>query len=241
MVAAFSFGPLGAMTDLVVAPGLSPQNERGISEFISSGGVRHVQVGRRNPRRWVVSRPWRDPKFWELLSLAGHGMLGATYLYDRTQAMLNMLPADLCKGSGAPVLVRGLPMGAVTTGAVRKVPVIAGRLYTVSAWTSGSNGQVLSWHLGSGPAKQLSSLQGFAEAAFTPTEDSILTVTVNRSDVSGLRVHEGAPDGGFKAGDGTPCRVVVKDPALTYQMVIEESVNADVQVELIEVGLPGEF
>ena len=51
--AAFSFGPLGAMTDLVVAPAVQVENGRELKTTVTSRGV-----------RWSVSDGLCKP-FWE--------------------------------------------------------------------------------------------------------------------------------------------------------------------------------
>lgn len=93
MVAAFSFGPLGAMTDLVVAPGAGVESGRGRSEFVSGGGVRWARQGASSPRTWRVARGWQDNEFARLLDIAAHSPASPFYLYDRACARRNLLPA----------------------------------------------------------------------------------------------------------------------------------------------------
>ena len=93
MVAAFSFGPLGAMTDLVVAPGAGVESGRGRSEFVSGGGVRWARQGASSPRTWRVARSWQEKDFTRLLDLAAHSPASPFYLYDRACAARNLLPA----------------------------------------------------------------------------------------------------------------------------------------------------
>lgn len=114
MSAAFSFGPLGAMTDLVVAPAVQVDNGRELKTTVTSRGVRWAQRARRNPRTWTVSRPWQDPQFARLLSLAASGLGGDMWLYDRACARQNMLPARLSVGDGTPISV-GYPGEVVRT------------------------------------------------------------------------------------------------------------------------------
>ena len=136
MTASFSLGIFpGAMTDLVVAPGVSPANGRGSNELITTGGNRHYQRGRKNPRSWSVSRPWQTPEFARLLGLVAHGLGGDMVLYDRACARQNLVPASRAVGDGAAVTVAGMSLGAVTWKSIT-VPVLAGRTYTVSAWAA---------------------------------------------------------------------------------------------------------
>lgn len=112
MTAAFSLGIFpGAMADLVVAPGVSPANGRGSNEMVTTGGNRHYQRGRKNPRTWSVSRPWQTPEFARVLGLAAHGLGGDMLLYDRACARQNLIPASRAVGAGAPVPAHIGPRG----------------------------------------------------------------------------------------------------------------------------------
>lgn len=241
MTAAFSFGPLGAMTDLVVAPGVAPESGRDLSEFVTSGGVRYSQRTRRNPRRWAVSRVYQHPSFVKLLARASHGLLGVTYLYDRAIARQNLIPAHQSAGDGAQVVVDGAPMGAVRWPSIR-VALLAGRAYTVSCW-SPDDASPLSAKEGSLPAVPLAApVNGLSSLTLTPATDTVLTLQrLNNQTVAGIRVHEGIPDGAFYATAGTPSQVAVSDPKATYQLVTDTATSSDYAVDLIEVGLPGVF
>lgn len=224
------------MIPLVVSAGVPVQAGRGFSEFVSSGGVRYVQQGRTAPRTWTVGRQWQEPRWVKLLSMAAHGMITDCWLYDVAAARENMLPATSSFGTGAPVPVEGINMGTLPAGHQVQVPVLAGRLYTVSGWTLNA-GTVLTASC-SGVNITVEAVAGLAEASFTPTSDSILTVIVPQSGLSGLRVHDGAPDGRFMPGHGTPCKVAVQDPAQTLRLVTD-STYADYEATIYEVGKPG--
>lgn len=232
----FFLGPLGSMQPVEVSKNLPISTQRGSSELITSGGVRYVQQGRRAPRSWVFSHNWQEPRWAKLLSLAAHGMLTDCWLYDVAAARENMLPATSSLGTGAPVPVEGISMGTLPAGHQVQVPVLAGRLYTVSGWTLNA-GTVLTASC-SGVNITVEAVAGLAEASFTPTSDSILTVIVPQSGLSGLRVHDGAPDGRFMPGHGTPCKVAVQDPAQTLRLVTDRTYS-DYEVTIYEVGKPG--
>jgi len=236
-MASHFFGPLGAMERLTVSAGVSTETSRSESEFVSSGGVRSFLRGRAAPRTWTVGRQYRGPDWARLLSLAAHGLLPQCWLYDVASARENMVPAQLAAGTGFLVQVNGLPMRAVASGHQVQVPVLAGRLYSVSAWQA-SDQQMLTYQVGMDTPVPVSSFNGSGAGSFTAPVDSILTVTVTSGSVSGLRVNEGPFDGAFHAGHGTPCKVAVQDPQRTLQLVTEQ-VRSDYQVTLMEVGKPG--
>lgn len=234
----FYFGPLGAMRPLVVSAGVNVETGRGFSEFVSSGGVRHVQRGRAAPRTWQVARQWQGPDWVRLLSLAAHGLIGECWLYDVAAARQNMIPAQLAAGRGASVLVGGLPMGALSVGHTVRMPVLAGKLYSLSGWRA-SDGAMFTYAIGSATPVPVFCVGGNGAASFTPATDATITITVTASDVSGIRLNEGPFDGVFHAGNGTPCRVAVKDPEQVLQMVTDKT-RIDYTVTLLEVGKTGQ-
>lgn len=236
-MASHFFGPLGSMEQLVVSSGVTTETARAQSEFVTSGGVRHLQQGRTAPRMWTVGRLYQGPGWARLLGLAAHGLLPQCWLYDVAEARENMVPARLAVGAGAPASVAGLPMGSLAVAHAVTVPVLAGRLYSVSAW-SAQTGPILTYQLDDGPVISVVSGQGFGASSVTPSADAVLTVRVTAVGVSGLRVHEGPFDGAFHAGHGTPCKVAVQDPARTLQLVTDQ-VRSDYQITLLEVGKPG--
>lgn len=242
-MAGFLFGPLGGMIPLVVSTGVNVETTRAFSEFVSSGGVRYVQTGRAAPRTWQISRSWQKPEWARLLSMAAHGLLSEPWLYDQAAARENMLPADRSAGQGTPVLVDGLPFGAIPESQVVRVPVLAGRLYTVSAWGDYlPNTRVASYQLGTSPIQPVGTPPGsgsrHSAASFVSPTDTIATLRITQPLVAGLRLHEGPPDNKFVSGYGTPCRVAVQDPARVLQMVTRETMS-DYTVTLMEVGKPG--
>lgn len=242
MTAAFNFGPLGAMTALVVAPAPSIEREGSLSRFTSSGGVSYFQRPKRRPRSWTVSRPWKDQRFIKHLERAAHGLLGEVFLYDRAVARRNMLPAELAGLPGAGVVVDGAPMAPVTWTIV-KVPLLAGRLYTISCWSPGSVSPLTVAFTGPGTRGPMATPDhlGRAQMSFTPTVDGTLTLTRGTQIVSGVRVHEASPDGAFYATSGTPCRVAVEIPDETYQMILDRETRIDYQVTLREAGRTGYY
>lgn len=240
----FFLGPLGSMQPVEVSKNLPISTQRGSSELITSGGVRYVQQGRRAPRSWVFSHNWQDPLWARLLSAAAHGLLGDVWLYDVAAARENMVPATLASGTGIRLPTDGLPLSSHAAGHTVTVPVLAGRLYTVSAWVGGSAGaNVMSFKLGTGATEFVKSPPGTGHRQATGTirtpSDGLLTVTLLAIGMTGLRVHDGPPDGRFYAGHGTPCKVVVQDPERTLRLVSRDMTRSDYQVTLMEVGKPG--
>lgn len=236
-MASHFFGPLGAMEQVKVSKGVTTETGRGSSEFVSSGGVRYVQRGRAAPRTWTVGRVYQGPGWARLFSMDAHGVLGQCWLYDVAEARENMVPANLSAGTGAPVPVDGLLLGALSPGQVVYLPVLAGRLYSVSAWRV-ADGPMLTYQLGSAPKVFISSFGGSGGASFTAQEGTILTLVITGAGVSGLRAVDGDWDGSYQSGHGTPCKVSVQDPARTLQLVTEQT-RSDYTVTLLEVGKPG--
>lgn len=241
MTAAFSFGPLAAMTELVVAASPSLDREGTLSRFTTSGGVAYFQRPRRSPRSWTVSRVWQDQTFIKYLERAAHGLMGDVFLYDRAAARRNMVPSDLAAVPGSTVVVDGTPMGAVGWEWV-KVPVLAGRVYTISCWSSGAGSPLLATKTGETiGALPSPDAAGLSQLTFTPQSNGMLKLSRDTQVVSGVRVHEGIPDGRFYATAGTPCRVAVENPTETYQMITDMQDRVDYSVTLHETGRTGYY
>jgi len=243
---AFLFGPLGYMQPLgEVRPGVTRAPSRARGELVTVGGVRYVQKARHAPRQWDIEYAWITPDVVRILAAAAQGILADCWLYDVAAARANMLPAYLTAGPGSPVLVAGLPLGALAVGTVATVPVLAGRTYTVSAWSAHASGQAaFTYKLGAGATVNATAPAGsgvrVSSVSVIPPADQTLTVTVSAgAGVSGLRVHEGAPDGDWFPGHGTPCRVDVIDPQAVLQLVEDGHGVADYTISLQEVGIPG--
>lgn len=243
-MSAFLFGPLGFMVPVRVSTGVSVEASRSLSELVTSGGVRYTQRGRRAPRTWQVGRMYEGPAWAALLSDAAHGLLPQCWLYDVAAARENMVPADKSAGNGSLVVVNGRPMGSLPVGHSATVQVLAGRNYTVSLWSSASAGvTVASLAPVSGPALAVTAPPGAGARScarsFTPLTDGSVTITVSATGSSGLRLHEGGPDGRFYSGYGTPCKVAVQDPARTLELVVDRETKSAYQVTILEVGRPG--
>lgn len=237
---AFSFGPLGAMTDLVVAPAVAVVNGRELKTTTTSRGVRWAQRARRNPRTWTVSRPWRDPAWARLLSLAAHGVGGDMWLYDRACARQNMLPATASVGTGASITTTDGPLGSVTW-TTQQVGVIPGRTYTISGWSGVSGTRTLTgqWRTKSGTllgSVTLTGVSGLGSVTATAPVDAAYILLSRVGSWTGVRVHEGVADGGFFLTEGTPSRVAVADPQRTYQMITDDATATDYEVTIMEVG-----
>lgn len=242
-MSAFLFGPLGSMRPVIASRGVSVLHGRGFSEFVSSGGVRHVQAGRSAPRTWTLGRLWKEPEWARLFGLAAHGLVGQCWIYDVAIARENMIPARLATDGEPVVLVNGLPMGGLIAGHEVTVPVLAGRVYTVAVWATGAPGSTAAqYKLGSGSYLNIVGPEGAGArqcaAAFTPAEDTAVTLRVPGAGVSGATVHEGAPRGDFYATSGTPCKVAVQDPQRVLQLVTDQHIKSDYEVTLLEVGRP---
>jgi hypothetical protein len=243
---AFLFGPLGYMQPLTeVSAGATRSPSRARGELVTVGGVRYVQKARHAPRQWDLGYTWQTPGVVRLLMAAAQGALKDCWLYDVAAARANMIPGYLATGAGSTVLVAGMPLGAVTAGAVVTVPVLAGRAYTASAWSAHTSGQtVFTYKLGAGSTVNANATAGsgarITSASFTPSVDQTLTFTVGSgASVSGLRVHEGASDGDWLPGHGSPCKVDVIDPQAVLQMVTDGHGLTDYTVSIQEVGQPG--
>lgn len=247
----FLFGPLGGMVPLVrVRPDVQVEVERGGSEFVSSGGVRYVQRARYAPRRWTLDWGWKDATVVRSLTAAAQGILRDCWLYDVAAARENMVAAHLTTGTGLKVNVDGLALGSVPRGHQVSVPLLANRMYAVSVWSAAAAGtNVAHYDLGSFQGWQVTAPPGAgprqAVAFLTPTADVVLTLyvpgTAGVADtgVSGIRVHEGPPDGAWFPGMGTPCKVSVADPGRTLQLVTANESRSAFNVTLSEVGKPG--
>lgn len=237
--AAFSYGTFpGGMADLVVSPSVQVDNGRQLKESVSTGGVRWVQRPRRNPRKWDVSRPWRDAEFVRRLAWAAHGLVPEVWLYDRACAQQNLIPVRLAATPGTGVSVDGLPMGPVSWAAVT-VRVLAGRTYTVSCWTAGAVSP-LSVKIGAGAVQPLPvPTSGYSELVITPSADALLTLSRAASPISGVSVREGTGGRTFHATEGTPCRVAVVDPERTYELVSDTGQRTSYSITLMEVGDTG--
>lgn len=234
-------GPLGAMVPMVVSAGVGLETGRPRGELVTTGGVRWAQQSRRAPRTWTVGRLWQDPSWARMLQYAAQGIVKDCYLYDVAVARQNMLRSSECVGSGASVLVDGVPMGALATGTGPRAYLLAGRTVHVSCWTNAiPEAGVLSFtHAGNTLTLQAPPGEGsrYAYATYTPMSDGVLTTQILGS-ISGLRVHEGTPDRSFQATQGTPCLVDVQDPSESLQLVVDEQTRIDYQVTLLEVGQP---
>lgn len=241
MTAAFSFGPLGAMHDLDAAAGAAVEREGTLSRFTSSGGVAYFQRPRRSPRSWPVSRLWKDATFIKYLERAAHGLGGEVYLYDRAVARRNMVPSDLAAVPGSGVAVDGSQLGAIGWDWIN-VPVLAGRVYTVSCWTPDAASPLLVTKPGEsvGPLPAPDG-QGLSQLTFTPASDGLIKLSRDAQVLSGVRVHEGIPDGRFYATSGTPCRVAVEMPDEAYQLVTDQETRTNFAVTLRETGRTGYY
>lgn len=233
-------GPLGAMVPMIVSAGGGIETSRPRGELVTTGGVRWAQQARRAPRSWTLSQLWQDPSWARMLQYAAQGIVKDCYLYDVAVARQNLLRSSECVGSGTPVLVDGVPMGALSTGAGPRAYLLSGRTVVVSCWTSATYGAGVLSFTHAGKTTTLTAPPGtgtrYAYATYTPMSEGVLTTNIT-GVLSGLRVHEGAPDRSFQTTQGTPCLVEVVDPSESLQMVADQT-RVDYQVTLNEVGQP---
>jgi len=175
------------------------------------------------------------------LERAAHGLAGDVFLYDRAVARRNMIPSDLAAVPGQTVPVDGALMGAFGWESV-KVPVLAGRVYTISCWTTGTTSPLLVTKPGEsvGPLPKADAL-GLSQLTFTPVTDGLIKLARDAQLISGVRVHEGIPDGRFYATSGTPCRVAVEMPSETYQLITDDESRIDYSITLHETGRTGYY
>lgn len=239
----FFFGPIDSMEPIEVSAGASIEFARGSSELVTSGGVRYMQSGRRAPRTWTVGRIWQEPAWARTLTASAQGLLGECWLYDVAAARENMVPANLSVGTGPRVMTDGLPLQTLTAGHSVTVPVLAGRMYTISAWASADPGEIVfSYRQDAGELVSVPLTPGSghrqASSSFMAPTSGLLTVTILVGNATGLRVRDGAPDGRYYSGHGTPCKVAVRDPGRALQM-LTTSTFSDYEVTLLEVGTPG--
>jgi hypothetical protein len=242
----FLFGPLGYMQPLAeVTAGTTRAPSRARGELVTVGGVRYVQKAKYAPRQWDLGYTWKTPAVIRLLMAAAQGVLKDCWLYDVAAARANMLPAHLTTGTGPTVLVAGMPLGALAAGTVVTVPLLAGRIYTASAWSAHAAGDtVFTRKFGTDSTVATVAPAGsgvrVTSVTLAPSSNQNLVVTVGSgADVSGLRVHEGAADGDWLPGHGSPCKVDVIDPQAVLQMVTDGHGLTDYTVSLQEVGQPG--
>lgn len=242
---AFLFGPLGAMVPIPAPrPDIAVTPDRLSTEFRPAGGWRSVMRARHAPRAWSLSWGWKGPDVVSVLTAAAQGLLEACWLYDSAAARENMLAAHQTTGTGVRVKVGPLSLGSVAAGHTARVPVLAGRFYTVSAWSAAAAGTtVATYQLDAGPVVPVLAGGGsgdrYTAAGFEAPADGILTVTVPGPGVSGLRVHDGFPDELWYPGTWSPCKVSVKDPDRVLQLVTDQEVRSSYSVGLLEVGKPG--
>lgn len=243
---AFLFGPLGYMQPLAeVSPGVTRAPSRARGEMVTVGGVRYVQKARHAPRQWDIGYVWKQPAVIRTLMAAAQGVLKDCWLYDVAAARANMIPAHLTTGTGPAVLVAGMPLGALAAGTSATVPLLKGRLYTVSAWSAHEAGQVVfTTKFGTDALVNTLAPSGsgvrVTSRAIAPSQDNTLTVTVGSgANVSGLRIHEGPADGDWLPGHGSPCKVDVIDPQAVLQLVTDGHGLTDYTVGIQEVGQPG--
>lgn len=139
------------------------------------------------------------------------------------------------------VPVAGLPMPPIRWTKARAF-VLAGRTYTLSAWTTGGTYPLAYQETGNPAYAMPAPVGGLSQTTFTPTVSRVMTLTRPAGRVvSGVRIHEGPADGAFYASDGTPTRVAVTDPGRTYQLVTDTQTRTDYDLELKEVGAQGAF
>lgn len=233
-------GPLGAMVPMVVSAGVGLETVRPRGELVTTGGVRWAQQARRAPRSWQVGRLWQEPSWARMLGYVAQGIVKDCYLYDVAVARQNMLRSSECVGSGNPVLVDGVPLGSLASGTGPRAYLLAGRTVTISCWTNVIAGANVLTVTHDGNTVTLAAPPGtgsrYTYATYTPMADGVLTTQVTGT-LSGLRIHEGAPDRSFQVTQGTPCLVEVVDPSEVVQMVTDRT-RIDYQVTLNEVGQP---
>ncbi|RII41871.1 hypothetical protein DWB68_10110 [Galactobacter valiniphilus] len=139
------------------------------------------------------------------------------------------------------VPVAGIPMPPVRWTKARAF-VLAGRTYTLSAWTTGTTYPLTYQETGNPAYSMPAPVGGLSQTTFTPTVSRVMTLTRPAGRVvSGVRIHEGAADGTFYPSEGTPTRVAVTDPGRTYQLVTGTQTLTDYDVELKEIGVQGNF
>lgn len=133
-------GPLGELREVPSFPELEVSAERASSEWLTLGGSRVVQRGRRAHRSWSWGlRLFRPADLAWFTELASGGVVGPHYLYTSKAAVENLAPPLLQSGgSGVVANRRVLAVGDEAVGTSRQVPVLPGRAYHLSALGDGS-------------------------------------------------------------------------------------------------------
>lgn len=126
-------------------------------------------------------------------------------------------------------------MGAVTWASV-SVPVIAGRVYSVSLWSTTTTAPLHVTEPGKAEQAMPIPVGGWSSRTFTPTVSGVVRLRRGTQVIAGVRVHEGIPDRTFYATEGTPTRVAVADPERTYQLVTDQETRIDYSIMIQEVG-----
>lgn len=134
-------GPVGELRGVPCPQAGVPVGvERVGSEWLTLGGSRVVQRGRRVHRSWDFGFVWGRPAdlAW-FTELASGGVVGPYYLYTSKAAVENLAPTQLQSGgSGVVAGRRVLAVGDPQIGVSRQVPVLPGRAYHLSALGDGS-------------------------------------------------------------------------------------------------------
>lgn len=131
-------GPLGELREVPSFPELEVSAERASSEWLTLGGSRVVQRGRRAHRSWSWGlRLFRPADLAWFTELASGGVVGPHYLYTSKAAAENLAPTQL--QSGGSGVVAGRRVLAVGDQEVRAwiVPVRPNTTYTLSALGDG--------------------------------------------------------------------------------------------------------
>lgn len=133
-------GPLGELREVPSFPELEVSTERASSEWLTLGGSRVVQRGRRAHRSWSWGlRLFRPSDLAWFTELASGGVVGPHYLYTSKAAAENLAPPALqVAGSGVVSGRRMLAAGDPEVGTSRQIPVLPGRVYHLSALGDGS-------------------------------------------------------------------------------------------------------
>ncbi|WP_157571815.1 hypothetical protein [Nocardioides alkalitolerans] len=222
-----------------IAPGVGVTNGRAVSRMVSVDGVAWDQRAPRGPRSWDVQWEWATKRSVTALTLAAD-FPDDVWLLDRAAAVANMLDNRACLGTGAVLLAGGTPLPRLTANRVATTMVRGGVATFAALWSTEPAGTVVGAVSWPGGDAQLVAPGGTAaqraEVAFTPDADGPVTLTAF-AGTTGLQVTEDWLPEEWMAGQRTPCRVSVSDPAENlHRMSAGEQALADYSVTLREVG-----
>lgn len=231
-----------------VQRGVTRKADRPMSQFLTLGGTRYVQLGARAPRTWSLTYSAKDQSALAWLAYAANGLAGDVWLLDRMAAQVNMLTPLTTYGldSAQPTLAGPDGVAMRTFAAVDAFTrlVREGQWYHLSGWTTATAGATLGvLTVGAEtPVNVLAPAGSGARrwsVAFMPDADCEVEFAVSiAAKTTALRLTESSVDSTpWLDGMDTPCKVAVTDPDASLLLYREGSPPmSDYTVTVLEVG-----